>query len=111
MVSTHIGQPLRNRIFPATKRGFDVKMLQIKYIFYYSPNIFSTFFSFTLFFFQIRFLCKHKLTFIPTLRWNEELGKMRLSECRGQTCLNYAEHEHLRRSQLGVAMLDVRIAR
>ena len=37
---------------------------------------------------------------------NEELGKMRLSECRGQTCLNYAEHEHLRRSQLGVAMLD-----
>jgi len=36
---------------------------------------------------------------------------MRLSECRGQTCLNYAEHEHLRRSQLGVAMLDVRIAR
>ena len=40
-----------------------------------------------------------------------ELGKMRLSECRGQTCLNYAEREHLRRSQLGVAMLDVRIAR
>ena len=25
---------------------------------------------------------------------------MRLSECRGQACLNYAEHEHLRRSQL-----------
>ena len=38
---------------------------------------------------------------------SEELGKMRLSECRGQTCLNYAEHEHLRRSQLGVAMRDV----
>ncbi len=38
---------------------------------------------------------------------NEELGKMWLSECRGQTCLNYAEHEHLRRSQLGVAMRDV----
>ena len=37
--------------------------------------------------------------------------KMRLSECRGQTCLNYAEHEHLRRSQLGVAMRNVRIAR
>ena len=31
---------------------------------------------------------------------------MRLSECRGQTCLNYAEHEHLRRSQLGVAIRD-----
>jgi len=30
---------------------------------------------------------------------------MQLSECRGQACLNYAEHEHLRRSQLGVAML------
>ena len=29
----------------------------------------------------------------------EEVGKMRLSECRGQTCLNYAEREHLRRSQ------------
>ena len=43
-------------------------------------------------------------------RWNEELGKMRLSECRGQTCLNYAEHEHLRRSQLGVAMRDASIA-
>ena len=41
---------------------------------------------------------------------SEELGKMRLSECRGQTCLNYAEHEHLRRSQLGVAMRDVSIA-
>lgn len=38
---------------------------------------------------------------------SEELGKMRLSECRGQTCLNYAEHEHLRRSQLGVAIRDV----
>ena len=38
---------------------------------------------------------------------SEELGKMRLSECRGQTCLNYAEHEHLRRSQLGVAMRGV----
>ena len=25
---------------------------------------------------------------------------MRLSVCRGQACLNYAEHEHLRRSQL-----------
>ena len=25
---------------------------------------------------------------------------MRLSECRGQACLNYAEREHLRRSQL-----------
>ena len=33
---------------------------------------------------------------------NEELGKMWLSECRGQTCLNYAEREHLRRSQLGM---------
>ena len=27
------------------------------------PNIFSTFFTFTLFFLQIRFLCKHKLTY------------------------------------------------
>ena len=48
--------------------------LQIKYIFYYSPNIFSTFFTFTLFFFQIRFLYKRKLTFNPTFRWNEEWG-------------------------------------
>ena len=35
---------------------------------------------------------------------------MRLSECRGLTCLNYAEREHLRRSQLGVAMRDASIA-
>ncbi len=28
-----------------------------------------------------------------------QLGKMRLSECRGQASLNYAECEHLRRSQ------------
>ena len=35
---------------------------------------------------------------------------MRLSECRGQTCLNYTEREHLRRSQLGVAMRDASIA-
>ena len=34
---------------------------------------------------------------------------MRLSECKGQTCLNYAEREHLRRSQLGVAMRDASI--
>ncbi len=25
-----------------------------------------------------------------------------VSECRGQACLNYAEREHLRRSQLGM---------
>jgi len=50
------------------------EQLQIKSIFYYIPNIFSTFFNYTLFFFQIRFLCKHKLTFNPTFRWNEELG-------------------------------------
>ena len=41
---------------------------------------------------------------------SEELGKMRLSECRGQVCLNYAEYEHLQRSQLGVAMRDASIA-
>ena len=36
---------------------------------------------------------------------------MRLSECRGQVCLNYAEREHLQRSQLGVAMRDASITR
>ena len=33
---------------------------------------------------------------------NDDTRKMRLSECRGQACLNYAEREHLRRSQLGM---------
>jgi len=57
------------------------------------------------------FTTKQNWTEMCNVESYSELGKMRLSECRGQTCLNYAEREHLRRSQLGVAMRGVRIAR
>ena len=69
------------------------KRVQRYGVFIYRPNLSATF---------LKVFWKKKKTGRKTevLRFAEiKKWKMRLSECRSQTCLNYVEREHLRRSQ------------